>query len=133
MGKSLSSDLRSRILSAVAGGRSCRAVAAQFAVAPSTVIRLVRHVDRTGEEKPVKQGRPFGFGKLAPHMETIIARVEEQPDITLPELAAVLKEERDLSVHPGHLSKVLCKAGFSYKKNAAGGRARTRRYPHSPS
>lgn len=126
MGKSLSSDLRSRILTAVGSGRSCRSVAAQFAVAPSTVIRLVRHFERTGEEKPVKQGRPFGFGKLAPHMEAIISRVEQQPDITLPELAAVLKEERDVCVHPGHLSKVLCKAGFSYKKNTAGGGARTR-------
>lgn len=97
------------------------------------MIRLVRHVERTGDEKPVKQGRPFGFGKLAPHMEAIIKRVEEQPDITLPELATVLKAERGISVHPGHLSKVLCKAGFSYKKNTAGGGTRTRRYPHSPS
>jgi len=126
MGKSLSSDLRIRMLEAVATGKSCRSVATQFAVAPSTVIRLVRHFRRTGNEEPVKQGRPAGHGKLAPHMDFLIARVEAQPDITLPELAAVLKEERGIPVHPGHLSKLLCKAGFTYKKNPAGSGAGAR-------
>ena len=127
MGKSLSSDLRSRMLNAVATGRSCRSVARQFAVAPSTVIRLVRHFEQTGEKEPVKQGRPVGFGKMAPHMAFLIAQVEHQPDATLPELAIVLEQERGVTVHPGHLSKVLCKAGFTYKKNASGCGTRTRR------
>jgi len=126
MGKSLSFDLRSRILDAVSAGSSCRSVAAQFAVAPSTVIRLVRHVKRTGDNRPVKQGRPVGFGKLAPHLDFLFARVEEQPDATLQELAVILRQELELVVHPGHLSKVLCKAGFTYKKNTYGSRTRTR-------
>ena len=120
MGKSRSSDLRSRMLDAIAEGRSCRSVAAQFAVAPSTVIRLIRHYERTGQREPVKQGRPFGYGKLAPHMDFLIAKVKEKPDATLPELAATLKAERGIVIHLGHVSKVLCKAGFTYKKNAAG-------------
>lgn len=125
MGKSLSSDLRARILDAVGEGRSCRSVALKFAVAPSTVIRLVRHYERTGDCKPVKQGRPAGEGKLAPHLDFLIAQVEEHPDATLPELAAMLKQERCITIHPGHISKVLCRAGFTYKKNTAGGRTRT--------
>ena len=39
-----------------------------------------------------------------------------QPDATLPEPAAILKAEHGVVVYPGHLSKVLCKAGFTYKK-----------------
>lgn len=39
MGQPLSMDLRLRLLAAVDGGMSCRAVAARFGVAPSTAIR----------------------------------------------------------------------------------------------
>ncbi len=38
--------------------------------------------------------------------------VEEKPDTTLPELTIGLTEERGILLLPGHLSKVLCKAGF---------------------
>ena len=44
------------------------------------------------------------------------------------ELAAKLKAEKDVTVHPASLSRVLLKAGLSFKKNTAGlgGRARGR-------
>ena len=67
MGKSLSSDLRLRLLECVGCGKSCRAATAQFAVAPSTVIRLVRRHLETCRIEPAPQGRPFGHGKLGPY------------------------------------------------------------------
>ena len=50
-------------------------------------------------------------------------------DITMPDLAAWLLAEHGVPVDPSNLSKLLCKAGFSYKKNTAGSGARTRRNP----
>jgi len=33
----------------------------------------------------VQRGRPSGSGKLAPYREMLIAKGEQQPDITMPE------------------------------------------------
>ena len=40
--------------------------------------------------------------------------------------AAKLKAEKDVTTHPASLSRVLLKAGLSFKKNAAGHRGRAR-------
>jgi len=42
--------------------------------------------------------------------------VEAEPDITMPELATKLKAEKDVTAHPVSLSRVLLKAGLSFKK-----------------
>ena len=54
--------------------------------------------------------------------------VEAAPDITMPELAAKLKAEKDVTAHPASSSRALLKAGLSFKKNTAGlgGRSRGR-------
>ena len=52
--------------------------------------------------------------------------VAGEPDITMPELAAKLKAEKDVTAHPASLSRVLLKAGLSFKKNTAGHRGRAR-------
>jgi transposase len=132
MGKSLSTDLRLRMAEAVSSGKSCRTVAMPFKVAPSTVIRLVRRQQQTGSLAPAKQGRPFGWGRLGAMRDFLISRVQETPDITMPELAAALHTVHGLKAHPGSISKLLRAAGFSYKKNAAGERARTFRCQEGP-
>ena len=125
MGKSLSADLRSRMIKGVLSGKSFRAVAAQFSVAPSTVVRLVRRYKETGGIEPAKQGRPHGYGWLGQHRNFLIACVEETPDLTMSELAVHLETQHGVKAHPASLSKVLRAAGFSYKKNTAGGGTRT--------
>jgi transposase len=52
--------------------------------------------------------------------------VEEKPDITMPELAEKLTAYGGLVVRPASLSRVLCKAGYTYKKTVDGKRMRTR-------
>ena len=54
-------------------------------------------------------------------------KVEAQPDITMPDLAAWLNAQHGMSADPSNLSKLLCRAGFTFKKNADGSGARTRR------
>ena len=127
MGRAVSSDLRLRMVRGIASGKSRRAVAAQFEVAPSTAVRLQVRYEATGSVEPAKQGRPKGAGKLGPYRDAIVARVTERPDITMPDLAAWLEESHGVRVDPSNLSKFLCKAGFSYKKNAAGIGERTLR------
>lgn len=127
MAQSYSLDLRRRVTEAISRGASRRAAAAQFAISAATAVRLQKRLEETGSLDPSPMGRPPGGGKLGPYREAIIARVEEEPDITMPDLAAWLLGEHGVSVDPSNLSKFLCKAGFTYKKNAAGIGERTRR------
>lgn len=120
MGKSVSNDLRQRMVRGIAAGKSRRAVAAQFEVAPSTAVRVQARYAATGSVEPAKQGRPKGSGKLGPYREAIVDKVKAQPDITMPDLATWLEAQHGVTVDPSNLSKLLCKEGFSYKKNAAG-------------
>ena len=116
MGRPTSEDLRLRLVRGVEGGKSRRAVAAQFEVAPSTAVRLLSRYQATGSVKPAKQGRAHGSGKLGLHRDFLIAQVECKPDITMPGLAAVLQAERGLKVDPSNLSKFLIAEGYSFKK-----------------
>jgi transposase len=127
MGKPLSLDLRKRIAARVAAGASRRETARQFAVSESCAVKLMQRVTATGSPAPARQGRPPGTGKLAPYKDFLIARVEAKPDITMPELAAALHKAHNVTADPSALSRFICKAGFSYKKSADGGRARTSR------
>lgn len=126
MTRALSQDLRRRVTAAISQGKSRRAAAAQFAISAATAVRLQKRFETTGSIEADAVGRPAGSGKLGPYQDMIIARVEAQPDITMPDLAAWLLDEYGVSIDPSNLSKFLCRAGFSYKKNAAGGGERTR-------
>jgi transposase len=127
MGKSVSTDLRLRIVRGVAAGETRRAAAARLEVAPSTAVRIQARYARTGSVEPAKQGRPAGSGRLGPHRLAIVEKVKAKPDITMPGLAAWLEEQHGVTADPSNLSKLLRQEGFTYKKNAAGIGARTLR------
>lgn len=125
MGQSTSNDLRLRMVRGMASGKSCWAVGAQFEVAPCTAWRIRTRFEATGSVEPAKQGRPKGSGKLGPYRDVIVGKVKAQPDMTMPDLAAWLEAEHGVTADPSNLSKLLCKEGFTYKKNAFGFRERT--------
>ena len=89
MGKSVSNDLRVRMVRGIAAGKSRRAVAAQFEVAPSTAVRVQARYAATGSVEPARQGLSVGSGKLAPYRKAIVDKVKAQPDITMPDLAHI--------------------------------------------
>jgi transposase len=128
MAKSYSLDLRQRVVDFIEAGHSRRQAARHFDVSVSFAVKLMARWRASGTLAPGRRGRPRGGGKLAPHRAFVIARVEAKPDITMPELAAALEAERGLRVSPASLSRLLCQAGFSYKKNPDGRRACTRRH-----
>jgi len=121
-----SEDLRFRVVELVASGSSRRAAAERFAVSVSSAIRWSARAQSEGSPKPRKQGRPAGKGPLVAHLDYLIAVVEAAPDITMPELAAKLQAERGVVAAWASLSKLLCRAGFTYKKTADGLGMRTR-------
>ena len=116
MTRAPSLDLRRRVTDALAQGKSRRAAAEQFAISTATAVRLQKRLEETGSVEPARMGRPKGSGKLGPYRDVIIARVEAQPDITMPDLAAWLEANHGVMADPSNLSKLLCRAGFSYKK-----------------
>jgi transposase len=63
---------------------------------------------------------------LADHLDYLVGVVESTPDITMPELAARLLADRSVVAANASLSKLLCRAGFTYKKTADGIGMRTR-------
>lgn len=126
MGVCRSEDLRIRVVETVASGTSRRAAAERFSVSASSAIRWCARAASEGSPKARKQGRPAGKGPLVAHVDYLIAVVEAEPDITMPELAARLRTERGIVAAFASLSKLLCRAGFTYKKTADGVGVRTR-------
>jgi transposase len=126
MGICRSEDLRFRVVEAVLAGSSRRAAADRFSVSVSSAIRWSARAASEGSPNARKQGRPAGKGPLARHLDYLIAVVEAEPDITMPELAARLQAERGATAAWASLSKLLCRAGFTYKKTADGIGMRTR-------
>jgi transposase len=126
MGECRSEDLRERVVEAVAAGSSRRAAAERFAVSASSAIRWTARASEEGSPRARKQGRPAGKGPLVEHLDYLVGVVEAEPDITMPELATRLQAERGIAAAFASLSKLLCRAGFTYKKTADGVGMRTR-------
>ncbi len=126
MGICRSEDLRLRVVESVAAGSSRRAAAERYSVSVSSAIRWSARAEHEGSARARKQGRPAGKGPLVAHVDYLIAVVEAAPDITMPELAAKLQAERGVVAAWASLSKLLCRAGFTYKKTADGNGMRTR-------
>ena len=127
MGRSYTVDLRERVAAFVEAGHSRRAAARHFAVGESFAIKLMQRVSRSGSCAPGRQGRPPGGGKLARYTAFLVGAVENKPDITMPELQARLLDAHAVTAAPAALSRFLCRHGLTYKKSAAGRRARSAR------
>ena len=89
----------------------------------SFAVNLMALFRETGSVKPRAVGGRR-HGKLDAAGEFLVGFVNRKPDVTMPELAAALLAEEDLKAAPQSLSRWLIKKGFSFKKNAAGIRAR---------
>ena len=123
MVKSLSDDLRVRVVEAVDAGASRRQAASRFGVSVSSAIRWVRRWRDRGEVRARPQGGDRRSGRIEAQAGFILAAVEERPDVTLAELQALLLA-RGVSVGIGSLWRFFERRGISFKKNRARRRAR---------
>lgn len=126
MPKAYSRDLRERVARFVEEGRSRHAAAAHFKVSVSFVVNLMSAFRATGSLAPKPSGGRR-HAKLEPHRAFLLAQVDERPDITMPELAAALVAATGATATPAALSRWLIRAGYRFKKNSAGQRARSTR------
>lgn len=126
MPKAYSRDLCERVARFVEEGRSRHAAAAHFKVSVSFVVNLMSAFRATGSLAPKPSGGRR-HAKLEPHRAFLLAQVDERPDITMPELAAALVAATGETATPAALSRWLIRAGYRFKKNSAGQRARSTR------
>ena len=115
MTRSLSSDLRGRVIAAISEGLSTREAARRFKVGISTSGRWYRRYRATGETTARKQGQP-SRSKLDPHEGLILGLIEATPDITLAEIADRLVQECGVRVVPSTVWMFLDKRSITYKK-----------------
>jgi transposase len=86
MTRSLSADLRGRVIGAISDGLSTRKAARRFRIGISTAGSWYRRYRATGEMVARKQGQP-SRSRLDPHETFILALIDKTPDITLAEIA----------------------------------------------
>lgn len=115
-------DLRERVVGAIGGGMSRRKAARTFGVSASSAVKWMQKLGRTGSAAPAAMGGDQR-SKLGGQREWLLERSAEQPDLTLQELRAELKE-RGVSVGYGTVQRFFAREDYSFKKNGA--RCRTR-------
>jgi transposase len=121
-GQSYSTDLRSRVLTAIDGGRPAKAVAQLFQVSVSYVYKALARREATGETEARPQ-RNHQTLKLNDHHDAIAAEVALRPDVTLEELRAWLLATHGVTASLGLMHKTLVRLGLTLKKVGPGRRA----------
>jgi transposase len=123
MGKYLSADLRSRVIMAVAGGMSRRAAAERFGVGVASAIRWVREWHATGATCAKPQGGDQRSHRIEAYRDVILSAIGAQVDITLVELAELLRRDHGVSFAPSTVWRFLDRHAMTIKKNRARQRA----------
>ncbi len=121
--RAYSMDLRERALLDSDAGMKAADVAAKYRVSGSWVRLLKQRRRETGEIAP----RPQRYGPhrmLTPHLQTLAALIQEQPDRTLAEIKDALDTPASLAT----IWRAVKQLGFTVKKN--GTRVRTRSARH---
>ena len=103
MGKTLSVDLRSRVIAAVEGGLSCHGAAAQFQIGIATAVRWVSVFRQTGAISPKPKGGDTRSHRIEAHRGVMLNLIEAQKDITLVELSELLRRDHGASFAPSTL------------------------------
>ena len=115
MGKPLSMDLRSRALTAVDEGMSCRAAARRYGVAAATVIRWHDQRRSTGGYAAKPQGGDTRSRRIEAQRDTILALHGAHRDITLDELRRELGQA-GMTVAISTLHRFFARHGITRKK-----------------
>ena len=87
MVKTLSEDLRSRVIVAVDGGMSRRAAAERFGVGVATAVRWMHEWRITGASCAKPKGVDQRSHRIEAYRAVVLAAIAAQVDITLVELA----------------------------------------------
>ena len=121
MARPYSDDIRERVVARIEGGASRREAAEHFDICPSSAIKWMQRLEKTGS----CAAKPMG-GSLSPldrHKKELLALIAETPDATLDEIVSAM-HKRKIPGSRTALWRFLDRHGITLKKNAA--RERTR-------
>jgi transposase len=124
MPKAYSEDLRRRVVEAVTAGSTRHAAAARFKVSISSAVRWVQRWQTSG--RVAARSRGGSTSPLEEQEAMLLALAAEQPDLTLDEFCAVLRE-RAIATSRVSIWRFFSRHGLSFKKNPARQRATARR------
>lgn len=117
MSAPLREALRARFQKLIEEGLSGRAAALRLKLSPATGARWGLAIRRTGAARAAPQGRPKAKGKLDPHRALFAEIIEQDGDVTMPELFAALFDATGVRAHPDAIGRFLRKLGFTYRKS----------------
>ena len=116
MARSYSMDLRERVVGAICEGMSRRKAALQFGVSASSAVKWMQKLRKTGSAAPRAMGGDRR-SKLIVHRDWLLERSDRQPDLTLEEIRAELKE-RGIEVGYGTVQRFFAREDYTFKKNS---------------
>jgi transposase len=128
MAKTLSEDLRVRVIAAVEAGLSRHAAAARFGIGVATAVRWLRAWHEEGATTAKARGGDRHSARIEAFGAAILEAIERQVDITLVELAELLEREHGERFAPSTIWRFLDRRGVSFKKNRARQRAGAARH-----
>jgi transposase len=131
MAKTLSEDLRTRVIAAVEGGMSRHAAAARFGIGVATAVRWLRAWRDEGATAAKPRGGDRHSSRIEALGAVILGTIERQVDITLAELAELLEHEHGERFAPSTIWRFLDRHDVSFKKNRARQRAGQTRRRHA--
>ncbi len=92
------------------------AAALRLRISPATGARWGLAIRRMGQARTAPQGRPHGKSKLDPHRAFLIELIDQDGDMTVPELAGALEDVISVQAHPDAICRFLRKLGFTSLK-----------------
>jgi len=121
MARPLDIDLRERVVAAVLGGQTCRAVAESFSVSVASVVKWSQRMRATGSVAPSKMGghRPY---VLEAERDWLLGRLRDEPDMTVRALADEFAK-RGIVVSHVSVWNLLKRENLTHKKKRARQRA----------
>jgi transposase len=123
MGKTLSADLRVRVIAAVEGGLSRHAAAERFGIGVATAVRWLKAWRETGATSAKPKGGDLRSHRIEAYRNAIFAAVEAQADVTLDELAKLLHRDHGSRFAVSNIWRFFARHGVTLKKKRARQRA----------
>ena len=130
MAAAFSPDLRSRVIAAVDSGATRHAAAERFGIGVATAIRWLRAWRDEGRSTALSMGGDVRSHRIEAFGDVILAAIEARKDITLAELADMLRRDHAASFASSTIWRFLDRHELTFKKNGTrqrAGAARRRR------
>lgn len=123
MARSLSGDLRSRVVEAVKSGLSRREAAERFGVSAASAVRWWLAWQQSGEVAAQRQGGDRRSQRIEAVGATILGALKAKVDLSLDELVALVHRRHGMRFARSTVWRFLDRHAMTVKKNSARGRA----------